>query len=601
MRLRPYQWEGIQSIWNYFKEGGTGNPIVAMPTGTGKSIIIGGFVRTVYDAFPNQRVMVLTHVKELIEQNFNKLFEIWPTAPAGIYSSGLNRRDLYNNITFAGIGSVCKRAAEFGHVDLIIIDEAHLVSPSESTMYQKFISDLTSYNPFLKVIGFTATPYRLGHGKIIEEGSLFTATCCDLTTMGEFNQLLADGYITPLIPKRTELKLNVDGVHMRAGEFIAKELQHAVDKNELTDAAVREAIEIGEERRSWLVFTAGVEHAIHTAEILNSYGILSKAVHSGNKEYKMTDRERDQAINEFKSGKLRAIVNNNVLTTGFDHPPIDLILMLRPTSSPGLWVQMLGRGTRPVYADGYDLDTLEGRLTAIAEGGKQNCMVLDFGGNTKRLGPINDPVLPSRKGKRKGEAPVKLCDNLNADHQVCNTWIHASLKWCPQCGAEFIFKTKLKQNASTDELIKGDIPVVEEFAIDCITYSAHYKNDSVMLKVSYYCELRTFSEYICLEHQGYARHKARTWWQIRTNLPVPTSTTQALELVNELVPCTSIRVWTNKKYPEIMAYCFDGTKFGKAEITDSESSPNIRIERPNVKSEYSEYSTVVLEDDDIPF
>lgn len=600
MKLRPYQWDGICAIWDYFNNGGTGNPIVAMPTGTGKSVVIGGFVRTVFDAFPNQRVMILTHVKELIEQNFDKLYQIWPTAPAGIYSSGLNRRDLYNSITFGGIASVAKRAAEFGHVDLIIIDEAHLVSPSESTMYQKFILELKQYNPYLKVIGLTATPYRLGHGKIIEEGSLFTDICYDITTLEEFNNLIAEGYLSPLIPKRTELMLNVDGVHMRGGEFIAKELQHAVDKYEITEAAVKEALEAGHDRQAWLVFTAGVEHAIHTAEILNAYGVPAKAVHSGNKQYKMTDTERDNAIAEFKAGKLRALVNNNVLTTGFDHPPIDLILMLRPTSSPGLWVQMLGRGTRPVYAPGFDLDSTEGRIAAIEAGGKPNCMVLDFGGNTKRLGPINDPVLPPRKGKKKGDAPIKLCENVNQRHQLCNTWVHASARWCPECGGEFSFQTKLKQGAGTDELIKGDLPVVEEFKIDHITYSQHVKMDKPpMLKVSYYSGFRMFNEYVCIEHEGFALHKAKKWWKERTDIPFPETTEQALNVADTLQTCTSLRVWTNKKYPEIMAHCFDGSHFGKEEA-DPFAGPSVQSDKVNVPKENNNLSNDDW-DDDIPF
>ena len=581
MKLRPYQADGVDSIWRYFMEGNQGNPVVAMPTGTGKSLVIGGFIQSVYSHYPNQRVMMLTHVKELIEQNFEKLMTMWPTAPAGIYSSGLNRRDLFNNITFAGIGSVAKRADQFGHIDLIIIDEAHLVSPNDTTMYQKFIAELMEYNPQLKVIGLTATPYRLGHGKIIEDGTLFTDICYDLTTMHEFNKLIEEGYLAPLVPKNTSLQLNVDGVHMRAGEFIAKELQNAVDKYEITEQAVKEALEVGGDRRSWLVFASGVEHAIHTAEILNAFGISAKAVHGGNKEFKMSTAERDSAIQEFKRGDLQCLVNNNVLTTGFDHPQIDLIIMLRPTSSPGLWVQMLGRGTRPVYADGFDLTSVEGRLSAIEAGGKQNCLVLDFGGNTKRLGPINDPLLPPRRGKKGGgTAPVKLCEALTVDNKPCDTWIHASLKFCPHCGNEFIFKTKLKQGAGTDELIKGDLPIVEEFKVDHITYSLHQKMDKPpMMKVSYYCGYHAFTEYVCFEHTGFARHKARQWWEARTPIPLPETTEAGLTLSDKVSTTSSLRVWTNKKYPEIMAHCYDGTHFGK-ETNENYIQPTVQADVP---------------------
>jgi len=600
MRFRPYQWKGVESIWEYFATKG-GNPIVAMPTGTGKSLVIGGFVRTVFEKFPNQRVMVLTHVKELIEQNHERLFDIWPTAPAGIYSSGLNRRDVYNNIIFAGIGSVAKRASEFGHIDLVLIDEAHLVSPSDDTMYRKFINDLLAYNPNLKIIGFTATPYRLGHGEIVEKGSLFTDICYDLTSLANFNKLIEEGYLSPLIPKKTTLMLNVDGVPKRGGEFIAKELQNAVDKYEITEAAVKEAIEAGATRQAWLVFTAGVEHAIHTAEILNAMGVPAKAVHSGNKEHKMSNGERDEAIAQFKRGELRALVNNNVLTTGFDHAPIDLILMLRPTSSPGLWVQMLGRGTRPVYADGFDLTHVEGRLAAIANGTKQNCLVLDFGGNTKRLGPINDPVLPPRKGTKKGDAPIKLCDAIDAYNKVCDTWVHASARHCPVCGHEFIFQTKLKQGAGTEELIKTDLPVVEEFKVDHITYSEHTKQGKPpMMKVTYYTGLRMFNEYVCFQHEGFALHKAKLWWKERTPMGFPTSTEQALEHSALLSTCTSLRIWINKKYPEIMAHCFDGTHFGKEESTPDRPTTESALPAKWSAADAAQVAEE-FEEDEVPF
>ena len=573
MKLRPYQDSAVRSVWQYFSDGNEGNPVVAMPTGTGKSLVISGFIKGALEVYPNQRLMMLTHVKELIEQNYDKLVKMWPTAPAGIYSSGLKRRDLHNSITFGGIGSVVKRAAEFGRIDLVIIDEAHLVSPTEGTMYQKFIGDLLLVNPNLKVIGLTATPYRLGYGCLIEKGSLFTDICYDLTTMEEFNKLIAEGYICTLIPKNTKLKLDVDGVHKRGGEFIAKELQGAVDKDSITEAAVREAIEVGSDRECWLVFASGVEHAIHIAEMLNTLGISAVAVHSGNKEHKMSGAERDNAIARFKRGEVQAIVNNNVLTTGFDHPPIDMILCLRPTSSPGLWVQMLGRGTRPVYKPGYDLETQEGRLAAIEAGGKHDCLVMDFGGNTKRLGPINDPLLPPKRGKKGGTAPVKLCEGLTKDNQICDTWIHASLKTCPHCFNEFVFETKLNQEAGTGELIKGDLPIVEEFDVDHITFEKHTKVSAPpSLKVTYYCGLRRFKEYVCLEHSGGIRHKAANWWKQHntpspTAIPprafVPATIDAALMTSSSLRASTSIRVWVNKKYPEILAHCVTGDRFGK--------------------------------------
>lgn len=576
IQARSYQVEAVSAIYTYFGNN-TGNPVVAMPTGTGKSVVIAMFLESVFKYYPNQRVMILTHVKELIQQNYEKLMSLWAFAPAGVYSAGLNRRDVHAPITFAGIGSVAKNWAMFGHVDLVIIDEAHLVSPTEATMYQVFLAGLMSRNPNLKVIGLTATPWRLGHGKITdpvkndkgeEVPGIFTDLCFDITGIEAFNRLIAEGYLAPLVPKSTATKLDVDGVHMRGGEFIQSELQTAVDKTDITIAAVKEAMELGYNRRSWLVFAAGVEHAIHTAEIMNDLGIPTVAIHS-----KMTDRERDDAIRKFKSGHYRAAVNNNVLTTGFDHPAIDLILCLRPTASAVLWVQMLGRGTRPCE-------------------GKENCLVLDFANNTRRLGPINDPVVPRRKGEKGGDAPVKECP-------VCSTWVHASLRWCnglmadgSACKHEFKFETKLKQGASTAELIKGDMPVVEVFKVDHITFIEHRKDGRPpMMKASYYCGYRVFEEFVCVEHTNYAGKKARDWWRARSDEPMPSTTAEALERADRVRTPTHLRVWINKKYPEILATCFDGTAFGTQEASNGD-------EGPSVQTHHSSYADL---DDDIPF
>lgn len=555
---------------------------------TGKSVVIADFLEQVFRYYPSQKIMVLTHVKELIEQNYEKLLAVWPEAPAGIYSAGLKRRDVYNSIIFGGIGSVGKKAELFGKVDLILIDEAHLVSPNDKTMYQKFIATLMERNPYLRIIGLTATPWRLGQGHITEDG-LFTDLCFDITGLDAFNRLIAEGYLCTLIPKKTTLMLDVDGVHMRGGEFIQKELQTAVNKDEVTEAALKEVLEVAGDRLCWLIFTAGVEHAIDVSQMLNDLGVPCGVVHGGNKKHKMSSKQRAETIADFKSGKLRALANNNVLTTGFDHPPIDLIIMLRPTASPGLWVQMLGRGTRPFYAPGFNLSTADGRLLAIENSPKRDCLVMDFGGNTKRMGPINDPCIPNRKGKSKGDAPVKLCDKIDGG---CDTYIHASLKFCPHCNKEFFFETKLNLSSSTDQLIKADLPVMEEFKVDHITYMPHTKAGAKpMIKVAYYCGLRMFNEYVCVEHEAFAGRKAKKWWNERASTPIPDTTEQALKIISGVKSATSLRVWVNKKYPEIMAYCYDGTHFDKEE-PDVLATPTSESVSKSGKS---------YEEDDIPF
>ena len=386
--------------------------------------------------------------------------------------------------------------------------------------------------------------------------------CFDITDLNSFNRLIREGYLCPLIPKATDTLLETDGVHMRSGEFIASELQVAVDKYEITVAAIKEAIELGDDRACWLVFTTGIEHTEHTAEIMRDLGISCEVVHSGNKDYPITTTKRDQAIQNLRTGKIRAIVNANILTTGFDLDMIDMIVVLRPTASTVLWVQMLGRATRPLYSPGYDISTYEGRMAAIEEGGKKDALVLDFAGNTARLGPINDPVIPQRKGEKGGTAPVKLCPE-------CNTYNHASVRFCMSCNHEFKFQTKLHFTSSTAELIKKDTPEIKEYDIDHITYRQHNKQGRPpSMKVSYYCGLARFSEYVCIEHENFAGRKAREWWRNRSNRPAPESTTEMLDLMESVNVSRSLRVWINKKYPEITDHCFDTTCFGTREPQD---------------------------------
>jgi len=570
---RQYQTEAVQSIWTYFETHATGNPIIAMPTGSGKTIVNARFLREVFKKFPFQKIMLLTHVKELIEQNYDKLLILWRDAPVGIYSDGLGQKNSRQSITIGGIASVWRRPEIFGHVDLIIIDEVHLVSPNGTTMYQKFIQALLRVNPALRVIGLTATPWRMGHGKLTDpylnkDGSLtqsiFTDFCFDITNYQSFNRLIAEGYLVPLIPKKPKTELNVDGVNLRGGEFVEKELQIAVDKHEVTVAAVTEAIELGKDRKKWLVFGAGIEHAEHITEILNEMGISAKCVHS-----KLDKKERDQTILDFRAGKIRAVVNNNILTTGFDDAAVDMIVVLRPTMSTVLWVQMLGRGTRPVYPPGHNSDTIEQRIAAIKASGKLDCLVLDYAGNTRRLGPINDPVIPEPPRSRGTRpAPVKLCD-------VCQTYVHASLRKCPHCGNEFHIQLNIVQTASSVSPLKGELPITKVFKVDHISAARHEKmgGGSISMRVSYYCGMKMYTEFVTFENSNaYAQRRARAWWKTRmhnSSTLIPTTVDEALTRLEEINHPTHIRVWVNKTpYPEIMALCFDGTAFGTEEMSD---------------------------------
>jgi len=572
---RDYQIENVDCLFNYFKEK-TGNPLSVMPTGTGKSLCIAMFIEQAIKLYPTTRILVVTHSKILIQQNVKELRSWWPNAPIGINSSALKRRDYYRQVTYAGIASVFRDAKLFKHIDLVIVDEAHLVSTKESTMYASFFADLKLINPYLKIIGYTATPYRQGQGLLTDNG-LFTDICFDISSLEAFNRLLAEGYLAPLIPKRTKLQLDVSSVGLgNDGDFIKAKLQEAVDRYDITISALQEAIELGAERSKWLIFASGVEHCEHIVEILAQLGISSRSVHS-----KQKDEINQEVLDLLRDGVIQAVVNNNCLTTGFDMPDIDLIIILRPTRSTSLWVQMLGRGTRPVYAPGFDLTTTEGRLNAIKYGGKQNCLVLDFAANSQALGPINDPVLPKKKGDKTGPAPIKTCE-------YCGTYVHPSVRICPTCGNDFPVHVKISGDAATDELIKAnldDVAKFENFFINHITFARHYKlNSKPSIKVTYFCGKRSFTEFLCVEHglepdasraEQWARRQFEKWWNKRTDIIAPVTIENTLHALDTLKHATHIRVHVNKKYPDIVDYCFDGTCFGTS--SGSVSSPTIDI------------------------
>ena len=552
---RNYQETAIEAPFEYFINGGKGNPLVLMPQGTGKSVVIAFFVKRAIQRWPGTRILMLTHVKELIEQNYSKLRNIWPNAPAGIFSAGLGAKDSFYPITFGGVSSVdkCKDPDAFGKIDLLLIDECHLVSPNDATQYNRIIKKLKKKNPNLKVIGFTATDFRLGHGRLTENDHLFTDVAINMTTLEGFNWFFDQGYLARLVPKRTKMQVDPSKLHMRQGEYIEKEAQELMDKHALNWAAIHEMMEVAEDRKCWLVFAQGVNHAEHIWQMMLDLGLNATYVHS-----KMNKKERDSNIKDFKSGKYRIIVNNGILTTGFDHPAIDMIAVLRLTQSAGLWSQILGRGTRPKYVDGYDLNTREGRLAAIANSDKPNCLVLDFAGNTKRLGQINNPNIPKYKGAGGGGiAPVKVCE-------TCMTYNHASVRYCVQCGAEFIAAVKIGQYAATDELIAENIVKEREstiFNVDKVVYKKHLGRTGIdSLKVSYYCGLRMFSEYICLQHPkgNYANNRARQWWMNAViqdiKIPIPETIDEALLIIDKVRQAKRIRVLVKETNSEIINY-----------------------------------------------
>lgn len=472
--LRDYQRRTIDQLYAWFEAGNAGNPCLVLPTGSGKSHIVAALCKEAVQNWPETRILMLTHVKELIEQNAEKLRQHWPGAPMGIYSASIGRKCLTEPITFAGIQSIRAKAQAVGHIDLCIIDECHLVSHKDEGGYRTLLANLKAINPKMRVIGLTATPYRLGHGLITDKPALFDA----LLEPVSIEELVFKGYLSTLRSKVTQAHLDTTGVHKRGGEFIESELQAAVNTKDQNARVVRETIALAGERKAWLFFCAGVAHAEAVAAELNAQGIVAECVTGATPK---TDRERILA--EFKAGKIRALTNANVLTTGFDYPDIDLIAMLRPTMSASLYVQMAGRGMR-------------------VKAHTDHCLVLDFAGVVATHGPITAVQPPKKGGGGDGEAPVKACENC---HELC----HLSATVCPDCGTPFPIREPKKLKLHDDDIMGLNGVTLNVTAWQWRVHTSRTSGKQ-MLAVTYYGALSdpSVTEYLPVTHEGYAGSKA---------------------------------------------------------------------------------------------
>lgn len=489
--------------------------LAVMPTGSGKAPTLTTFIKEALDQWPDTRILSLVHTKELVSQNLKTMLRIWPDAPVSVYSAGLKMRDMSGQIVFGSIQSLYNKAYDLQKVDLIIVDEAHLIPASGDGMYRKLMGELGKINGGqVPMAGFTATPFRLQSGSLVEgDGRVFDDIVYEVPLL----DLIERGYLCPLVTKRTSTALDGQGVKQRGGEFVESALQDAIDREELTRSAVAEIVDKGRDRLSWLVFSTGVKHAHHIRDELRTHGISAEVVHGETPHH-----ERDAFIQAHKSGALRCLVNDSVLTTGFDNPRVDLLAVLRPTMSAGLWVQMCGRGTR-----------------LSPETGKTECLVLDFGGNAMRHGPL-DQIQGAVKGAVKASAaPQKTCPN-------CESIVPAAVTVCPDCDWEFEIVRERKAHAAEADAA----PLLSNQASDWLTvtriaYNAHRKpGKPTTLRCDYYCGLVKYSEWVCLAHpiDSYPRSVAWRWWEGRSlynhfkdsaSEAPPTDIDYALELINE--------------------------------------------------------------------
>ncbi|MCF7354624.1 DEAD/DEAH box helicase [Vibrio sp. CK2-1] len=368
-KLRPYQADSVKAVIHYFRSN-SDPAVIVLPTGAGKSLVIAELAR-----LAKGRVLMLTHVKELVEQNHAK-YESYSTEDrplkGGIFSAGLGRKESNEQVVFASVQSVVRNLDAFANqFSLLVIDECHRVPDNPKSSYRKVISHLQTINPGIKVLGLTATPYRLGMGWIYQyqvrgktgqvksqEPRFFRDCIFELP----IQYLLDEGFLTPARMIDAPV-LSYDFSHLKpalAGRYKEADLDLVIEQSKrATPQIIEQIIELAKDKQGIMIFAATVRHA---QEILT----LLPAEHSALVIGDTHQAERDRIINQFKAKQIKFLVNVSVLTTGFDAPHVDLIAILRPTESVSLYQQIIGRGLR------------------LAEN-KTECLVLDYAGNNYDL------------------------------------------------------------------------------------------------------------------------------------------------------------------------------------------------------------------------
>ena len=353
--LRPYQQEAVERTLKHFRRSRE-PALVVLPTGAGKSLVIAELAR-----IAKGRVLVLAHVKELVEQNYQKFKDLGEDA--GIYSAGLGKKESNHKVIFGGIQSVARaNKSFFEDFSIVIVDECHRISGEGATQYTETLRAILESNPMACVLGFTATPYRLDSGWIYKahidghirtEESRFFGKCLYEVTLQE---MIKNGYLTQPV----QIDAPVAGYDFSSlweneptKTFRLEDIERILkDQSRITPTIIQNIIELAEKRRGVIIFTSTVKHA---KEVLSMLPEESSALITG----ETPSEERQEIIQAFKSEEIKFLVNVSVLTTGFDAPHVDLIAILRPTESVSLYQQIVGRGLR------LDDD-------------KQDCLILDY-------------------------------------------------------------------------------------------------------------------------------------------------------------------------------------------------------------------------------
>lgn len=372
-RLVPrwYQAEALDAIMDALLTASNVNPVAAIVTGGGKALLCAMLAETINQRWPGARVMTLAPSMELVKQNAEEAIGYLPPAlqaKIGIYCAGLGMKERMSQLTIGTPQSVARQVKRFGKIDFVVVDEAHTFNIDLKTA-KAIVDGLRIANPGVRFIGLTATPFVMKGLKVVPltECGLFDAKVYDLTTGRNFNRLVREGYISPVVaPSLRFPQVDTSQVKTKGGDF--DEVALAVEAMKVTRECVRVALENAPDRKHFMWFAVSIEHARMIEEALTDAGESVVIIHG-----QLEKDERVDGIDAYLKKKHRHIVSVAMLTTGFNAKFVDCIVSLRPTRSLVLWRQIVGRGLRPYP-------------------GKDNILVLDAGGNFARHGAINAEI-----------------------------------------------------------------------------------------------------------------------------------------------------------------------------------------------------------------
>jgi len=511
--LRQYQQEALDTIISAIPV--QNNILTMAATGAGKTIIFCKLIESLLSQWPKIRIGILAHRRELIGQAQDKLIKVWPQAPIGIAcaSTGVSV-DTERPVVIGSIQTLVRRVEETEPFDIIIVDEAHRIPPmNKKSQYQIWLSAMKKYNPNVRVLGFTATPFRLGHGYIYgdikkpENENLFQS----LSYRIGIKKLQDLNYLTQYRAKEVvNIQSELKSVRV-SGDFNIRDLSDVMSKQEHVGSAVSAVEKYAPDRKRIVVFCVTIDHA---EKVKKAFGGQAAAVHS-----KMPLAQRDMILRQFEAGRIRVLCNVGVLTEGWDSPAVDCVVMCRPTKSAALYVQMIGRGLRP-HPD------------------KTDVLILDLSSNCSVHGDPDSPHVPIPNRNGNSDPIFKCCPQ-------CFELNPVGAKICKSCGYEWPVEVK-EQNGTPEmkDVIFNRKPESMVMEIQHSTIEDFIsKKGNRMLKLSLACRLpdsvvtNWVNEFFDFEGNasGWTKGKARRVWGALVGTEPPESVDEAMNRQGELI------------------------------------------------------------------